>query len=492
MQNSLIVGAGAALAALLIVSTAHAADVQVGYTVDDKALKTAVSGTAFTFELYSDGVCTTAVDSTNVTVDAVDLIERVKRFKPKGGVKPPNTARIVEVLTGVATTPTLYLKVTGTGITPVGGDCQLQYATGAGTSLPCASQVGSEVYFDGCNVNVRSGAGATNATVNGLGNLLVGYDESSGDDKTGSHNLVVGGLHTYSSYGGFVAGEDNTVSDPAASVSGGVNNTASSYGASVSGGVNNAAFVNDFAWVGGGFGNSARGYASAVSGGRLNRAMEEVSSVSGGEVNTAQGYASSVSGGAGNVADADDASVSGGRYGTARGPASSVSGGEYNFAYDDAAAVSGGQCNVAGTGPAFSCPFSSGKASVSGGLRNIATGDRAAVCGGQDNKATNAESTVSGGLNNLASGFASSVTGGASNTASGGGSSVSGGLASTASGSNASVSGGFNGLASAGETSVTGGHSNVASGTNATVSGGFTRSAPGLHDWRAGNLFEDF
>jgi hypothetical protein len=33
------------------------------------------------------------------------------------------------------------------------------------------------VYFDGCNVNIRSGSGATDGTLNGLGNLVVGYNE---------------------------------------------------------------------------------------------------------------------------------------------------------------------------------------------------------------------------------------------------------------------------------------------------------------------------
>lgn len=56
--------------------------------------------------------------------------------------------------------------------------------------------------FEGANVMVTSGSGATAGPVNGLGNLIVGYDEviSSGtSDKSGSHNLVAGPGHNYSS-----------------------------------------------------------------------------------------------------------------------------------------------------------------------------------------------------------------------------------------------------------------------------------------------------
>ena len=61
----------------------------------------------------------------------------------------------------------------------------------------------------GANFHVRSGAGATDASPNGRGNLVVGYDEgrSSGTArKTGSHNLIVGKGHSYTSHAGVVFG----------------------------------------------------------------------------------------------------------------------------------------------------------------------------------------------------------------------------------------------------------------------------------------------
>ena len=63
------------------------------------------------------------------------------------------------------------------------------------------------VRFKDVNVQIVNGLGATNGfpddpdsldpvqtTTNGLGNLIVGYQEMhpAGDDRTGSHNVVVG------------------------------------------------------------------------------------------------------------------------------------------------------------------------------------------------------------------------------------------------------------------------------------------------------------
>jgi hypothetical protein len=71
--------------------------------------------------------------------------------------------------------------------------------TGAG-GLP-------EVRIAGANLRLVNGLRAT-ATTNGLGNLLVGYNEprQGGNVETGSHNVVVGQGHNFSSFGGLVVG----------------------------------------------------------------------------------------------------------------------------------------------------------------------------------------------------------------------------------------------------------------------------------------------
>jgi len=96
---------------------------------------------------------------------------------------------------------------------------------------------GPHLIFTGMNFHIRSGSGSTDEPGSGLGNLIVGYNEDLYESpRTGSHNVVVGTGHGYSSWGGFVAGFGNTVSGPCASVSGGAENTAGGFASSVSGG----------------------------------------------------------------------------------------------------------------------------------------------------------------------------------------------------------------------------------------------------------------
>jgi len=346
-----------------------AADVQISYLVEDKPLKAAVTGTDLSVELWHDPACTVAAGSATVAIDDVDLVERLKRFTPKGGVKGPAAARITESLPGVSPPTTLFATITGTGITPVGGACQLQYASLAGANLPCASQVGNEVYFTGCNVNVRDGSGDTSGTPNGLGNLVVGYNEAPFTPKprTGSHNLIVGRWHGYSSWGTFLAGFDNLTTASESSVSGGLSNQATAT------------------------------YAS-VSGGRNNLASGDRSSVSGGDSNVASGHTSCVAGGDTNIASANFSTIGGGWQNEAKASYSSVS---------------AGICNIAGTGTPKTCTSIPGYGPVvSGGLNNLASAGQSVVSGGAVNVASGVQSVVSGGRYNQASGLNATVSGG--------------------------------------------------------------------------------
>ncbi|MGH7802251.1 MAG: hypothetical protein ACREOW_16770 [Thermodesulfobacteriota bacterium] len=130
--------------------------------------------------------------------------------------------------------------------------------------------IGPHVIFSGCNVHVRNGGIGQTNTVNGRGNIIIGYNEDTfppgPNNRTGSHNLIIGPEHTYSSFGGFVAGAANTISNQVTSVSGGQGNTASGIASSVSGGLGNTASGN-FSSVSGGGDNTAGGLASSVSGG---------------------------------------------------------------------------------------------------------------------------------------------------------------------------------------------------------------------------------
>ncbi len=106
------------------------------------------------------------------------------------------------------------------------------------------------IEISGVNVRLVNGLGATNGNpanpvsttavfTNGLGNLIVGYNETgnvAGDDRTGSHNVLVGKEHSYASLGGIAVGDEHTLSAPYAAVTGGRTNTASGVAGAVCGG----------------------------------------------------------------------------------------------------------------------------------------------------------------------------------------------------------------------------------------------------------------
>jgi hypothetical protein len=251
--------------------------------------------------------------------------------------------------------------------------------------LKHVSREGKEIFITGANLHLVNGLGSTDCgeqvgepipdCPNGLGNLIVGYNESrapsTGEDniRTGSHNVVVGQWHNFSSFGGLVVGAFNTISGDFAIVSGG-NNTASGELAVVSGGTGNTASEFE-AVVSGGIGNTASGFEAVVSGG---------------SANTASGIAATVSGG--------------GFVGGGTGDVPFIGGG--NEASGMLAVVSGGSANTA----------SGGFAVVSGGggdpetdkAGNTASGHFAVVSGGQGNTASGVRSVVSGGRNRTAEG----------------------------------------------------------------------------------------
>lgn len=203
---------------------------------------------------------------------------------------------------------------------------------------------GAIVQLDGVNLQITNGLGST-GTTNGLGNLIIGYDEistegtryacSNGIDQTsalcdagggiwdnshksGSHYLVLGSENSYSQFGGMVAGFRNFAIRDYATVTGGYYNIATGLFSSVSGGID----------------NKARGANSSISGGDTNYANGDYSSISGGHLNSADGTASNVSGGYMNTADGAYSSVSGGYNNTAGAHYSTVGGGASRTAPD--------------------------------------------------------------------------------------------------------------------------------------------------------------
>jgi hypothetical protein len=181
------------------------------------------------------------------------------------------------------------------------------------------------VKISGANLQVVNGAGATHH-VNGLGNVIIGYDEHADDIKqTGSHNLVIGDRQTFTSWGGLLAGSKNVVTAPLGVAFG---------------------FSNDvkqkWATVTGGYFNVAGGDGSSISGGSQSETKSTLSSISGGFNNFTEGQWASVSGGQTNIGVGKYASLSGGDRGRATGQDSSVSGGELNRAVGEDSSVLGG------------------------------------------------------------------------------------------------------------------------------------------------------
>lgn len=162
--------------------------------------------------------------------------------------------------------------------------------------------------FTNMNVQIVSGSGITNGATNGKGNLIIGYNElrSGGNDRNGSHMLVIGRHNNYTSnsFGGIVAGYTNTTAASYSSVSGGFESTASGNYSSVIGGWSNTASGQGSS-ISGGYQNVASFPYSSVSGGNGNEADGAYSSISGGFSNTTSAYASSVSGGLSKTAATD-------------------------------------------------------------------------------------------------------------------------------------------------------------------------------------------
>lgn len=393
---------------------------------------------------------------------------------------------------------------------------------------------GGTVRFDGVNLQITNGSGSTDGSPNTLGNLILGYNENdNGATRTGSHNLVVGINHEYTSYSGVVAGEANTISGVSASVIGGSENDASGAYSSVSGGKFNEASGNN-ASVAGGWANDASGDHANVSGGSQNEARGSASSVSGGSENIAAGTTTSVAGGTTNTATAQGSSIAGGRWNNTTGFGSSVAGGARNTAAGSSASVSGGRDNEAtgnysnisggdartatGTTDYDAAPLGSVGALLAGvsragnlltfsgmnvqivsgsgttegtvnGLGNLIVGYNenaySAVRGGShnlvvgiDHEYTSYGGVVAGERNTVGNKFAS-VTGGRANHATGEYSTVSGGSSNQAGGSSSNVSGGHANWASAVNSSITGGEFNRASAEHSSVSGGRSNEASG-------------
>jgi len=191
--------------------------------------------------------------------------------------------------------------------------------------------------FSQMNVQIDNGLGTE--SLNGLGNLYLGYNEmtpestefcldatysnqaqcESGNStwlsgvRTGSHNLILGKGHSYLGYGAIIGGKNNVSNGNYSSViNGEANISAGKYSVIASGTVNRT--VADY---------------STILAGAYNKTEGEQSTVIAGLKNTSEGYGAVVVSGQHNHASGTRAVVSGGWSNNAMGNYSSVSGGGF-------------------------------------------------------------------------------------------------------------------------------------------------------------------
>ena len=280
-----------------------------------------------------------------------------------------------------------------------------------------AGDHGPVVLLSGANLQVVNGEGSTE-TVNGLGNVIIGYDEATTDTevedvKEASHSIIAGKGHRYEGYGGIITGEENYLQG---------NN-------SVILATTGSSSASDFTVILAGYGHEI----SALAGGAiLGGANHHISSLSSGVI------------------------VSGNNH-TLGAPDSSDGDGTANHIF-----IGGGVSGVA----------TADYATVLGGSESTVTGEQGTVVGGESGWAAGQASLVAGGSGSKASGYASLSAGGEANDAQDLVSSVVGGGASKAVGRGSTVVGGYDRWTSADYATSAGGVWGGASGMYALAAGG--------------------
>ena len=144
--------------------------------------------------------------------------------------------------------------------------------------------------FTGLNIQIVNGEGRTN-TSNCKGNLIIGYNEvnnETGVNRGGSHNLVLGIRHNYSSYAGILNGVANTITADGeyCSIMNGRECFATTSHVSICNGTDHKGNAS-LSTIVGGFDNGGTGTHSVVVGGVNNRADGSNSVILGGLGQTA-------------------------------------------------------------------------------------------------------------------------------------------------------------------------------------------------------------
>lgn len=289
------------------------------------------------------------------------------------------------------------------------------------------------------------------------------------DGATGgtiTSKVSIGPGHTNSGVDAFVAGSGNSVSGPAATVSGGTGNAVSGYTGTIGGGQHNRVGAN-YGTVGGGYADTAGNIGSTVAGGSENAAMGDYATIGGGQNNKATQLETTIGGGRDNLASGSASTIGGGRENQATATEATVAGGQLNLALSSDASIGGGQGNTAS---AFA-------ATIAGGYQNIASGTAASIAGGQSNQALATGSAIGGGDGNISRGLYSVITGGGGSLAAD---------SNAARGDWTFIGGGHHNIAEGDSSIVVSGTRNTANGNGAVVVGGSDNHARGNYSFVGG------
>ncbi len=230
------------------------------------------------------------------------------------------------------------------------------------------------VLFSEVNLQVVNGQGTT-SSVNGLGNLIVGYNESDSltTERGGSHNLVMGRWNQYNAYSGIVHGLRNTVMNHESAAIAGSNNVVSGVRSAVLGGDQNTASGNKVVAIGG-LENEAKGSVTSILGGSSNVTDGTASVILGGAANQTLGSRTAVVGGGSNVSDGHVGVVVGGQGNATPELASgyaAVFGGRYNTGGDYCGTILGGYENTTALGLNILPGYSTQTKTIVGGRGNL-------------------------------------------------------------------------------------------------------------------------
>jgi hypothetical protein len=178
--------------------------------------------------------------------------------------------------------------------------------------------VDSTSTFELSAANLQISNGLANNTPNGLGNLILGHNDTEGMNDTigrgGSHVLVIGDGHAYSGTNGIVSGRYATLNGDNSAVISGIGGHVDAELSAILGGHNNR--IHPSAWssvIAGGETNSARASHNSIIGGQGNVSGTDstdsrFSLIAGGRYNELQaGYCGTIAGGYGNTLEPDTA-----------------------------------------------------------------------------------------------------------------------------------------------------------------------------------------